>query len=136
MKLNSLVDPKKRELVREAIRTGNASLLMKKKLAPEAPMGQTQDQEEREQLMEYLSKLKDRLNAGFRKMIEKVKEEKYCKHNRALLEIIEQIASEFKDIRISIEDPSQEVALLKERLCRFEAKVNDYFSEIDQYWLS
>ena len=39
MKLNSLIDPKKRELVREAIRTGNADLLRKKKPAEEPARG-------------------------------------------------------------------------------------------------
>jgi len=39
MKLNSLVDPKKRELVREAIRRKDVSLLMKKKPAEEPATG-------------------------------------------------------------------------------------------------
>ena len=43
MKLNSLVDPKKRELVREAIRKKDASLLIKKKPAEEPARGGKQE---------------------------------------------------------------------------------------------
>jgi len=43
MKLNSLVDPKKRELVREAIRRKDVSLLMKKKPAEEPARGAKPD---------------------------------------------------------------------------------------------